>query len=150
DVVQVARNEISLEIVGEELSRTASDLVFKPGLRLWRSRVAQRGRDVVKSLREQLARLLVLEEVRIRVQVVALIEFASEPADITDFEEHPPRQLSLNREVDVVISRIEKLWVVQKRQQLAKSWRRDDRRSRRGVLRHRNIPVDSRPERLTR
>src|SRR5262249_9134554 len=150
DVVQVPRNEISLEIVYEELSRARTDLVFKPGLSLRVFRVAQSGSYVVEGLREQLARLFVLEEKRVRVQVVALIELAPEAAYVADFEEHLPRQLALNREVDLVISRIEELGVVQEREQLGKPVPGYDRRRGRRVLRHRNVSVDSRPERLSR
>src|SRR5689334_11548966 len=111
-----------------------------------RGSAAQLRRNVIESLRKDLTRLLVLEEEGIRIEVVALVQLASEPTHVTDFKKHLARQFALNRKVDVVVARVKELRVVKERQQLAKGLVRYDRRCRCHVDRHRNVPVDSNAE----
>ena len=103
---------------------------------------------VVERLREDLPRLLVLEKVWVRVQVVALIKLAPEPADIANLDQHLPGQFALDGEVYVVIARIEQAWVIEKRQQFAERLVGNHRRFRRRVDRHRDVAVNACTERL--
>ena len=127
-------------------------MILEPRLRRDPARAArpQRCCDRVKCLRERLARFLVFEEEGVRVEIVALIELAAEPSDVSDLDQHLPRQLALNRKVDSVIARIEQLRIVEERQQLAEWLIGNDRRLDGRVDRHRNVAVDSRAEGLTR
>src|SRR4030095_358862 len=80
DVIQIAGNEIAGEGTGQHTGSSRTELILEPRLRLHfvrRCAGAECRGNIVECFGEDLARLLVLEEEGIRVEVVTLIKLAT-------------------------------------------------------------------------